>query len=59
MGIMGSLGFCDSLSHWVQPLDVEGVSAELKLHVRWCGRGDGHNPLLRPDRKNASLLARW
>ena len=23
MGIMGSIRFCDSLSHWVQPPDAE------------------------------------
>ena len=47
---MGSIGFCDSLSHWVQPPDAEyGVSVKLKPHVRWCGRGNELYPLPRPD----------
>lgn len=48
MGVMGSIGFCDSLSHWVQPPDAEyGVSA--KLNRTSGGVGEVADTIRYPD----------
>jgi hypothetical protein len=39
MEIMGSIRFCDNVK---SPGSTAGCG---KPHVRWCGRGDGSNPV--------------
>ena len=39
MGIMASIGFCDHLK------SLGSIAGCGKPHVRWCGRGDGRNPV--------------
>jgi hypothetical protein len=50
MGIMASIGFCDHIR------SLGSTAGCGKPHVRWCGRGDGRNPVTSSRSELASVI---